>query len=206
MTGIIGNSSSSRVPARYSGTDLEAGKLGFVDGVPYQDASRLEGVKGITVPIQPGEEVANLGFNSNPLKPKDRELLNPTVRQALEYAIPRQQIIDTMFGGHAVPWANILSEWSGPSGWLNPAVTPRPSLRRLVEPAVVHGQRRPAAGAGLEDGGLPGPAAALHPAGGRRPDHGARRQLDRLAAEPVDVLQVLLHQPPSGVLSQRGGR
>lgn len=106
--------------------DLEAGKLNFVDDVPYQDASRLEGVKSITVTIQPGEEVTNLGFNSNPLKPKNRELLNPAVRQALEYAIPRQQIIDTVFGGHAVPWANILSQWSGPSGWLNPAVTPLP--------------------------------------------------------------------------------
>ena len=99
--------------------DLEAGKLDFVHDVPYQDASRLEGVKSITVTIQPGEEVTNLGFNSNPLKPKNRELLNPAVRQALEYAIPRQQIIDTVFGGHAVPWANILSQWSGPSGWLN---------------------------------------------------------------------------------------
>lgn len=106
--------------------DLEAGRVDFVDSVPYQDADKLKNVPGITLTIQSGDEVTNLGFNSNPLKPKNRELLNPLVREAFEYAIPRQQIIDVVFGGHAQPWANILSAWSGPSGWLNPSVKPLP--------------------------------------------------------------------------------
>ena len=106
--------------------DLEAGKLDFVDAVPYTDASRLSGVRGVTVTTQAGNEVTNLGFNSNPAKPKNRELLNPAVREAFEYAIPRQHIAAVVFGGHARPWANIMSAWSGPSGWLNPAVTPLP--------------------------------------------------------------------------------
>ena len=106
--------------------DLQAGKLAYVDAVPYQDASRLKGMHGITLESQAGDEVTNFGINSNPAKTHNRELLSTTVREALEYAIPRQKIADVVFGGNAKPWANILSAWSGPSGWLNPAVKPLP--------------------------------------------------------------------------------
>jgi peptide/nickel transport system substrate-binding protein len=104
--------------------DLTAGHLDFVDAVPYTAGSALRNEQGITLTVQPGDEVTNLGFNSNPLKTKNRELLDPTVKEALEYATPRQQIISVVFRGYAQPWANIMSDWSGPSGWLNPAVKP----------------------------------------------------------------------------------
>lgn len=106
--------------------DLESGRLDFVDDVPYVDASKLTSMKGITVTFQPGNEVTNLGFNSNPDKPKNRELLNPVVKEALEYATPREQLVKTVFGGHAQPWANIMSPFSSSSGWVNPAVKPAP--------------------------------------------------------------------------------
>jgi peptide/nickel transport system substrate-binding protein len=106
--------------------DLTAGNLDFVDAVPYTAGSDLAHQSGITLTVQPGDEVTNLGFNSNPKKPKNRELLNPLVKEALEYATPRKQIIDVVFRGYARPWANIMSEWSGPSGWLNPKVQPLP--------------------------------------------------------------------------------
>jgi peptide/nickel transport system substrate-binding protein len=106
--------------------DLDAGNLDYVDAVPYTAGSALKSQKSITLNVQPGDEVTNLGFNSNPLKTKNRELLNPTVKQAFEYATPRAQIIDVVFRGYAQPWANIMSAWSGPSGWLNPAVKPLP--------------------------------------------------------------------------------
>jgi peptide/nickel transport system substrate-binding protein len=106
--------------------DMEQGNLDFVDALPYTAASKLTSLHGIKVNFQPGDEVTNLGFNSNPLKTKNRELLNPTVKEAFEYATPRQQIVNVVFGGHAQPWANIMSAWSGPEGWLNPAVKPLP--------------------------------------------------------------------------------
>ena len=106
--------------------DLTAGHLDFVDAVPYTAGSALRNAKGITLTVQPGDEVTNLGFNSNPLKTKNRELLNPTVKEAFEYATPRAQIVSVVFRGYARPWANIMSDWSGPSGWLNPAVRPLP--------------------------------------------------------------------------------
>jgi peptide/nickel transport system substrate-binding protein len=106
--------------------DFEAGNLDFIDNLPYTVASTLKGRSGITLDESPGSEVTNLGFNSNPKKPKNRELLNPKVKEALEYATPRKQLIDVVFGGHGQPWANLMSAFSGPSGWLNPAVKPLP--------------------------------------------------------------------------------
>jgi peptide/nickel transport system substrate-binding protein len=106
--------------------DLTGGNLDFVDAVPYTAGSELKHQPGISLNAQPGDEVTNLGFNSNPKKTKNRELLSPTVKEAFEYATPRQQIVNVVFRGYARPWANIMSAWSAPSGWINPAVKPLP--------------------------------------------------------------------------------
>jgi peptide/nickel transport system substrate-binding protein len=106
--------------------DLEQNQPDFIDATPYTAANSMKGKSNITVSIAPGSEVTNLGINSNPVKPKNRELLDPRVKEALEYAIPRQELVDVVYGGHAQPWANIMSAWSGPSGWLNPDVKPLP--------------------------------------------------------------------------------
>ena len=107
--------------------DLQRGNLEFVDALPYGAANALKGKHGVTVTIGPGSEVTNLGFNSNPKKPTNRELLSPRLKEAFEYAIPRRQIIDVIFSGYAEPWANILSPASQAEGWLNPAVKPLPN-------------------------------------------------------------------------------
>lgn len=104
--------------------DLKAGRLAFVDNVPFKDAAQLRSVPGITVASQPGNEVTNLGFNSSDAKKQNRELLDPKLREAFEYALPREQIVGTVFGGEAKPWASILSGWSG--DWVNPDVKPLP--------------------------------------------------------------------------------
>jgi peptide/nickel transport system substrate-binding protein len=106
--------------------DLLQGNLDYVDQLPYKAASVLKSKKGIVLDSQTGDEVTNLGFNSNPLKTKNRELLNPKLKEAFEYAIPRSQIVNVVFGGHAKPWANIISPWSTGEGWINPAVKPLP--------------------------------------------------------------------------------
>ena len=106
--------------------DMEHGNLEFIDALPYGAADALKKKPGISVTFGAGSEVTNLGFNSNPKKSKNRELLNPRLKEALEYAIPRQQIVDIIFSGHAKPWANILSPASKAEGWLNPAVKPLP--------------------------------------------------------------------------------
>ncbi len=307
--------------------DFEAGNLDFIDNVPYTVANTLKSHSGIALSESPGSEVTNLGFNSNPKKPRNRELLDPKVKEAFEYAIPRKQIVDVVFGGHAQPWANLMSAFSVPSGWVNPAVKPlpfdlakarqildglgykagsggvrqvpaatgaypqaahamsyqvvvpddldfngdrqfqilaasfakigvqlhevaggdvggaytaitapkgtyltadmytwywhpyvdpnfnlsvvttraveqqqrhglqRPEVRRLVQPADEDRRPEEAAGAGLEDGGLPRAEAALHPARGHEPADGLFEQVDGLQRQPLVVLQVLLHEP-----------
>ena len=113
--------------------DMEHGNLDFIDALPYGAADAVKGKQGIVVNFGAGSEVTNLGFNSNPKKPKNRELLSPRLKEAFEYAIPRKQIIDVVFSGHAEPWANILSPASKAEGWLNPAVKPLPVQRRQGE-------------------------------------------------------------------------
>jgi peptide/nickel transport system substrate-binding protein len=107
--------------------DLDAGNLDFVDQVPYNAISSVKSGGRFNVQSVQGSEVTNITFNSNPLKPKNRELLNPQVRQALEYATDRAQIVKVVYSGYAIPWANMLSVQSGPASgvnWLNPAVKP----------------------------------------------------------------------------------
>ena len=105
--------------------DLKAGRLGFVETVPFKDAAQVASLPGVKLDSQPGNEVTNFGFNSSDAKKKNRELLDPKLREAFEYALPRPQIVATVFGGEAKPWASILSGWSG--DWVNPQVQPLPN-------------------------------------------------------------------------------
>jgi peptide/nickel transport system substrate-binding protein len=105
--------------------DLQAGNVDFADQVPYNAVSSLKSNGSFNVQSVPSSEVTNITINSNPLKPKNRELLNPTLRQALEYATDRSSIVKVVYAGHARPWANMLSLQSG-SFWLNPAIKPLP--------------------------------------------------------------------------------
>jgi peptide/nickel transport system substrate-binding protein len=68
--------------------------------------------------------VIALLFNSNPRKARNRELLNPQVRQALDLAVDRSSIISVVFRGGAVPWGNWISPYSG--SWASPSVKPPP--------------------------------------------------------------------------------
>ena len=56
----------------------------------------------------------DFGFNSNPKKKKNRELLDPKLRDALSHAFDRKQIIDVVFRGLAEPRATLLTPISAP--------------------------------------------------------------------------------------------
>jgi peptide/nickel transport system substrate-binding protein len=49
----------------------------------------------------PGAETTNITWNSNPRKPKNRELLDPQVKKALSMCVDRQQILEVVFNGYA---------------------------------------------------------------------------------------------------------
>ena len=104
--------------------DFTSGNLDFVDQVPFNAVSSVKGDSRFTVYKDPSSEVTNITFNTNPVKPKNRELLNLKVKEALEYATDRQQIVDIVFAGFATPWANNISSQS--TVWLDPSIQPLP--------------------------------------------------------------------------------
>jgi peptide/nickel transport system substrate-binding protein len=105
--------------------DLQAGNIDFADQVPFSAIASLKADGRFPLQSVPGDEVTNITLNTNPLKPRNRELLNPKLREALEYATDRNSIVKVIFAGHARPWANLLSLQSG-KFWLNPAIKPLP--------------------------------------------------------------------------------
>jgi peptide/nickel transport system substrate-binding protein len=105
--------------------DLDAGNIDFADQVPYNAISSLKGDSRFDVRSAPSSEVTNITLNTNPLKAKNRELLDPKLREALEYATDRASIVKVIYAGYAQPWANMLSVQSCPF-WCDPSIKPLP--------------------------------------------------------------------------------
>jgi peptide/nickel transport system substrate-binding protein len=103
-------------------TALQAGDVDYIDGVPANAIETLEGNDDIVVEKNPGFQVNNFIFNSNPKKPDNRELLDPKVREAIAHAIDRQEIADVVHAGYAKPVASIVAPITG--DWMNPDLEP----------------------------------------------------------------------------------
>ncbi len=315
--------------------DLTAGNLDFVDAVPYTAGSALRNEKGITLTVQPGDEVTNLGFNSNPLKTEEPRASEPDgeggvrVRDAAKadhqrrlpglcaavgehhvglvrpvrlaqpggeaaalrpgqgrpdpdslgyklgpgnvrvvpattgkYAQPAHKMSydvivpddldfdgDRQFQVLAAAYAKIgvkLNEISGGDGTQAYTMITAPNAKYLsadmytwywhpyIDPnfnlSVVTraqwddnsdtgmndptydgwygqqgyaGQLQAAPGARVEDGGLPRAEAAVHPARRHRHADGPLQCVDRVSAQPVGLLQVLLHRSAAGLVARR---
>ena len=104
-------------------TALKNGEIDAVEGLPATSMKSVKQAGGFTVNQSPGEEFHDFIFNSNPKKPKNRELLNPKVRTAFEYATNRQQIVKTAWLGTAQPDWSVIPPASG-GGWHDQSVTP----------------------------------------------------------------------------------
>ena len=79
---------------------LKGGDIDYVDEVPPTVVAQPREATGdIKVVAGPGAEIRDFGFNSNPKKKKNRELLDPKLRAALAHAIDREQIVDVVFRG-----------------------------------------------------------------------------------------------------------
>jgi len=101
---------------------LKKDDIDYVDEVPFTVIDQLEKEGDIQLVSGRGTEVRNFGFNSNPKKRKNRELLDPKLRAALAHAFDREQIIDVVFRGRAIPSATLLTPISEP--FLNTKLKP----------------------------------------------------------------------------------
>ena len=93
--------------------DLEQGTLQWVDQVPFEAINDVKTQSNLHLNIVPGAETTNITWNSNPYKTKNRELLDPKVKQALSECVDRQKIIDVVFSGYATTVESIVGHISG---------------------------------------------------------------------------------------------
>jgi peptide/nickel transport system substrate-binding protein len=104
-------------------TALKSGELDAVESVPTTDVKTVQDT-GFSINHTPGMFFYDFIINSNPAKPEHRELLNPQVREAFEYAIDRQQIINVALGGHGTLGDSIVPPADG--AWHDPSLKPLP--------------------------------------------------------------------------------
>jgi peptide/nickel transport system substrate-binding protein len=81
--------------------DLKQGVLQWVDQVPFEAIDAVKKDPNIVVEQVPGAETTNITWNSNPYKPKNRELLDPEVKKALSMCVDRDRMIEVVFSGYA---------------------------------------------------------------------------------------------------------
>src|SRR5215472_6953874 len=95
---------------------VQALKTGSVDFIgEYTPPTAVTALKkaGFVVTTTPSISMKTFIINTNPHKTTHRELLNPRVRQAIEYATDRGQIIKTAWLGLAEPGSTIIAPADG---------------------------------------------------------------------------------------------
>jgi peptide/nickel transport system substrate-binding protein len=92
---------------------LQSGSIDYAEGVPTTAVSALKGDKAVQLYEGPGVEFRDFIINSNPQKTTNRELLDPRVREAMEYAIDRNAIVQTAWLGYATPGTTFVPPNTG---------------------------------------------------------------------------------------------
>ncbi len=78
----------------------------------------------VDVNYRPGSSWYMVGFNSNPKKPKHRELLDPRVRDALANATDKARVVKEILYGHGDPGSSIVPPAN--TKWNDPSIKPEP--------------------------------------------------------------------------------
>jgi peptide/nickel transport system substrate-binding protein len=87
-------------------------EIDLIETLPPSGVEPLEEA-GFAVDQAPSPSLSDLIFNSNPMKPKNRELLDPRVREAFASAFDLQQMVDTVWLGTAVLGNSIVPPATG---------------------------------------------------------------------------------------------
>lgn len=102
---------------------LKSGLLDAVEGVPVTAVQTLK-ASGLHIYVGPSLYFRDFIINSNPQKPAHRELLNPLVKEAFEYAIDRDRIIKVAWLGYGEPGTTLIPPAAGK--WHDPNIRPLP--------------------------------------------------------------------------------
>jgi len=93
-------------------TALKTGEIDAIESVPVTAVETLQDA-GMKVYTGPAVMERDFIINSNPKKTVNRELLDPLVKEAFEYAIDRQTIVETAWMGYATPATTVVPLASG---------------------------------------------------------------------------------------------
>jgi peptide/nickel transport system substrate-binding protein len=102
-------------------TALKAKEIDAIEDVPATAIKTLQGA-GFRITDVPGVDQTDFIVNSNPKKPKHRELLNLKLKEAFAHAIDRKRIVSVVFLGRAKPAYSIVPPATG--SWSNPHLRP----------------------------------------------------------------------------------
>jgi peptide/nickel transport system substrate-binding protein len=108
-------------------TALKTDELDAINEIPPTSVDTLRSA-GMTVYTGQALALRDFIFNVDPDKTEHRELLDPKVREAFEYAIDRDSIVQTAWLGYASPGATIVPAGNATGGiqWHDPSVEPLP--------------------------------------------------------------------------------
>lgn len=82
---------------------LKSGEVDIIDDVNPDDAAGIEADDNLQLYTRSENNVGYLGFNN-----QKEPLNNKLVRQAINYAIDKQSIIDALYSGYATPAKNLI--------------------------------------------------------------------------------------------------
>ncbi|ONK21807.1 ABC transporter substrate-binding protein [Bacillus sp. VT-16-64] len=82
---------------------LKSGEVDIIDDVNPEDAEGIEADENLQLFTRSENNVGYLGFNN-----QKEPLNNKQVRQAINYAIDKQSIIDALYSGYATPAKNLI--------------------------------------------------------------------------------------------------
>ncbi len=104
-------------------TALASGNLDVAYGIPPTGLDTLEKAN-LVIDKGPALAMRDIIINSNPDKPKNRELLNLNVRKALEHAVNREAIVKTAWVGEAETGSTIIAPVTASNGqqWHNDTI------------------------------------------------------------------------------------
>jgi peptide/nickel transport system substrate-binding protein len=108
-------------------TALKTDQLDAINEIPPTSVDTLKSA-GMKVYVGQALSLRDFIINLDPNKTEHRELLDPKVREAMEYAIDRDSIVQTAWLGYASPGSTIIPAGNATGGteWHDPSVQPLP--------------------------------------------------------------------------------